>query len=291
MSDLHTRIQRANGAIECEKVMSRHVYWHSAGIHRDEWEEYWSKRVKITWGHGWGRQEDRYSYYFSYVLEKERNAFKTFMQVKQNYPDVENCVRLDGVAEYSNHLTTSPVIEVAADGKSAKGLWYTPGFINSHASANGQIRSQALWERYGGDFILEDGKWVYTNLRIAPDIGGNVGMGGFAYRVRMPMGPPPDMKGGPEGAPGGAPGGPGGAPGGPGGPGGGGNEDIPGLAKKKKNASPAAQSMVEPCTPGPLFTDWTKLTVPQPMPIPEPYTTESEIWQYCDNKALDADDE
>ena len=90
MSDLHTRIQRAVGAVECEKVMSRHVYWHSAGIHRDEWEEYWSKSVDITWGHGWGRQDDRYSYYFSYVLEKERNAFKTFMGIKLKYPDVEN---------------------------------------------------------------------------------------------------------------------------------------------------------------------------------------------------------
>ena len=166
MSDLHTRIQRAVGAVECEKVMSRHVYWHSAGIHRDEWEEYWSKSVDITWGHGWGRQDDRYSYYFSYVLEKERNAFKTFMGIKLKYPDVENCTRLDGVAEYSNHLTTSPVIEVAEDGKSAKGLWYTPGFINSHASANGQVRSQALWERYGGDFVLEDGRWLYKNLRV-----------------------------------------------------------------------------------------------------------------------------
>lgn len=275
MPDLHTRIQRAVGAMECEKVMSRHVYWHSAGIHRDEWEEYWSKRVNITWGHGWGRQEDRYSYYYSYVLQKEENAFKSFMKIKAKYPDAANCVRLDGLAEYSNHLTTSPVIEVAEDGKSAKGLWYTPGFINSHASDNGQIRSQALWERYGGDFILEDGKWVYTNLRVCPDIGGSVGGGGFAYRVRMPMGPPPEMEK-KEPSPGDMPGGP---------------DEIPGAVKKKKNASPAAQNMVEPCTPGPLFEDWTKFTVPQVVPIPEPYTTESEIWQYCDNQSLESDDE
>lgn len=267
MSDLHTRIQRAVGAVECEKVMSRHVYWHSAGIHRDEWEEYWSKKVDITWGHGWGRQDDRYSYYFSYVLEKERNAFKTFMGIKLKYPDVENCTRLDGVAEYSNHLTTSPVIEVAEDGKSAKGLWYTPGFINSHASANGQVRSQALWERYGGDFVLEDGRWLYKNLRVCPDIGGNVGGGGFAYRVRMA--PPPEMlkKMAQEM--------------------GGGASDIPGMMPKKPGASPAAQSMVAPATPGPLFEDWTKFTVPQPVPIPEPYTTDSEIWHYCDNPCLE----
>ena len=279
MADLHTRIQRAVGAIECEKVMSRHVYWHSAGIHRDEWEEYWSKDVKISWGHGWGRQDDRYSYYFSYVLEKERNAFKSFMRIKLKYPDVENCTRLDGVPEYSNHLTTSPVIEVADDGLSAKGLWYTPGFINGHCTDNGQIRSQALWERYGGDFVYEDGRWLYKNLRVCPDIGGNVGGGGFAYRVRMPMGPPPDMKDG-KGSPGGAPQ----MPPPDMGPS---NEDIPGMMPKKPGASPAAQSMVAPATPGPLFTDWTKLTVPQVVPIPEPYETYEGTWHYNDNKCLD----
>lgn len=201
------------------------------------------------------------------MLEKERNAFKTFMGIKLNYPDVENCTRLDGVAEYSNHLTTSPVIEVAEDGKSAKGLWYTPGFINSHASANGQIRSQALWERYGGDFVLEDGRWLYKNLRVCPDIGGNVGGGGFAYRVRMA--PPPEMLKKMEQEMGG------------------GASDIPGMMPKKPGASPAAQTMVAPATPGPLFEDWTKFTVPQPVPIPEPYKTDSEIWHYCDNPCLE----
>lgn len=275
MSDLHTRIQRAAGAIECEKVMSRHVYWHSAGIHRDEYEDYWSKRVDITWGHGWGRQDDRHSYYFSYVLQKEENAFKTFLQIRDNYPDVANCPRVDSAAEYSNHLTTSPVIEVAEDGMSAKGLWYTPGFINAHASANGQVRSMALWERYGADFVYEDGKWLYENLRVCPDIGGNVGGGGYAYRVRMPMGPPPDMDK-KDGAPGGATG----APGASG-------------EKAKKMKNPAAQAMVAPCTEGPLFTDWTKLTVPQVVPIPEPYKTNETIWHYCDNPRLasDGDDE
>ena len=281
MSDLHTRIQRAVGAVECEKVMSRHVDRHSAGIHRDEWEEYWSKDVNISWGHGWGRQDDRYSYYFSYVLEKERNAFKTFMQIKLKYPDAANCTRLDGMAEYSNHLTTSPIIEVAEDGKSAKGLWYTPGFINSHASANGQIRSQALWERYGGDFVLEDGRWLYKNLRVCPDIGGSVGGGGFAYRVRMPFPPPAPKQDGKGGAPADMPPMPGGNQ----------NEDIPGMVKKKKGGSPAAQAMVVPCTPGPLFTDWTKLTVPQVVPIPEPYTTDSKIWHYNDNQCLEPDED
>ena len=30
-----------------------------------------------------------------------------------------------------------------------------------------------------------------------------------------------------------------------------------------------------------------EFTVPQPVPIPEPYTTDSEIWHYCDNSCLE----
>jgi len=102
-----------------------------------------------------------------------------------------------------------------------------------------------------------------------------VGGGGFAYRVRMPF-PPPAPKDG-KGGPGDMPPMPGGNQ----------NEDIPGMMPKKPGASPAAQAMVAPATPGPLFTDWTKLTVPQVVPIPEPYTTDSEIWHYNDNPCLE----
>lgn len=290
MSDLHTRIARAVGAIECEKVMSRHVYWHSAGIHRKEYEQYWSKRVHITWGHGFGQQADRFVYYDSYVLSKEKNAFKSFYEIKQKYPDAANCVFPEAMAEYSNHLTTTPIIEVADDGLSAKGLFYTPGFINGHCGANGQLRSQALWERYGADFVYEDGKWVYSHLRVCPDIGGTVGMGGFAYRKRDNMGGPapgdmPPMPDGatPEGMPpmpdGAAPEGmppmPDGAA--PGAPSGG----------KKKSAMPGSD-MLDPNIPGPLYIDWTALQTPQQMPpIPEPYTTEAETWHYCDVKTLE----
>ena len=62
---------------------------------------------------------------------------------------MENAPFTDALNEFANHLTTTPIIEVAEDGQTAKGIWYTPGFIGSHCSENGKIRSQALWERYG----------------------------------------------------------------------------------------------------------------------------------------------
>ena len=298
MADLHTRIARAYGAIECEKLMSRHVYWHSAGIHRKEYEQYWSERLYITWGHGFGQQANRHCYYNSYVLEKEKNAFKSFLDIREKYPEVENVVFPEALAEYSNHLTTTPIIEVADDGLSAKGLFYTPGFINGHCGANGKMRSQALWERYGADFILEDGKWVYTHLQVCPDIGGNVGMGGFAYRKRGNGGPPPGDMPMPDGAaPGGMPGGPEGMPPMPDGmppmpegaaPGGAPAAPEAGGKKKKKSTMPGADSMIEPKIPGPLYIDWTAFQTPQAMPrIPEPYTTEAETWHYDEVKTIE----
>lgn len=60
------------------------------------------------------------------------------------------------------HTLTSPLIEVAEDGKTAKGVWVSPG-IKSHET---DFNHQAYWSwsRYGVDFIKEDNKWKIWHL-------------------------------------------------------------------------------------------------------------------------------
>lgn len=233
--------------------------------------QFWSSREDICLGmnNGYFKGAEAVKGYYQQKLENTKKLTARVMEKWADHPNVKGKTadEMYGAGYVKGTDMHTPIIEVAEDGKSAKGLWYTPGFINSHASANGQIRSQTLWERYGGDFVLEDGRWLYKNLRVCPDIGGNVGGGGFAYRVRMAPSPEMLKKMAQEM--------------------GGGASDIPGMMPKKPGASPAAQALVAPATPGPLFEDWTKFTVPQPVPIPEPYTTDSEIWHYCDNPRLE----
>lgn len=249
MSSLSQRIARANAAIECEKIMSLHCYYHAAGIHREEYTDYWSKREDITWAHGFGQMGNRWTYWKRYVLEQETNTFGRFRQVMKKYPEVKEAPDYRAISEYSNHYLTSPVIEVAEDAKSCKALFYTPGFIVSFCTDTGKCRGSVLWERYGADFIYEDGKWVYLNLRVCPDIGGTVTSGGFAEPMEMP-GPP---KGDGE-----------------------------------KAAPPPAKPAEEPLEiPGPLYRNWSPLQVPQAMPpIPMPYKTLSEAGLYSDVKTL-----
>jgi hypothetical protein len=56
------------------------------------------------------------------------------------------------------HQLTTPVIQVAADGRTAKGLWFSPGHETT-ADANGNLDPNWCWGKFGADFIKEDGQW------------------------------------------------------------------------------------------------------------------------------------
>lgn len=55
------------------------------------------------------------------------------------------------------HTLCTPVIEVAGDAKTAKGLWWSPG---CETGGNvGDLAASWSWEKFAADFICEDGKW------------------------------------------------------------------------------------------------------------------------------------
>ncbi len=55
------------------------------------------------------------------------------------------------------HTLCTPVIEVAGDAKTAKGLWWSPG---CETGGNvGDLAASWSWEKFSADFICEDGKW------------------------------------------------------------------------------------------------------------------------------------
>jgi hypothetical protein len=61
------------------------------------------------------------------------------------------------------HTSFSPVVEVAADGKTALGVWDSFG-----PSINGPDDSGWDWNKYGVDFIKEDGVWKIWHLQVFP---------------------------------------------------------------------------------------------------------------------------
>ncbi len=73
-----------------------------------------------------------------------------------------------GVGSLELDPLTTPVIEVAADGQTAKGFWYVIGMDTEIGSggADGAWRRGPMY----GDFVLEDGVWKIWHLLIYTDI-------------------------------------------------------------------------------------------------------------------------
>jgi hypothetical protein len=62
------------------------------------------------------------------------------------------------------HELTTPVIEVARDGRTAKAMWFTWGANTNNHPKEGLL---AIWQalKYNHTFVKEDGEWKYLDFR------------------------------------------------------------------------------------------------------------------------------
>lgn len=64
------------------------------------------------------------------------------------------------------HPLTTPVIEVAGDGKTAKGIWMSPGYETSFDPETKKLVGCVCYTKYGCDFVREDGKWKVWHYHV-----------------------------------------------------------------------------------------------------------------------------
>jgi hypothetical protein len=257
----------AQDRLDCENLMSLHAWYHSAFMNDVEVKEIWAQKAKdVVWAQNSG-----------YWLGMDK--------IKASYGAPIKDKSLTA-GHFQMHTVTTGVIIVAEDRQTAKGIFYTPGMVGTSESG------QWMWERYGADFIREDGVWKIWHLHVYSDfadpMGKDLGAGGPGGGA--PGGAPGGAKSGPvkaehfgpesmgkQGAvPAGGQGGPGGAPGGAPGGQGGGRQVAPGLWLSAEALTPsysAKEGYQE------LRKDTIQLMVPRP---PVPYKTFSETFSYAD---------
>ena len=276
---LHQRIHNADGSQQIENLKAIHAYTHARNWPVEEWDNIWDLSDDCSWAHGFGRWRGGYKVYLNSVTEWDIPTFQNYMKLYKLYPDVMGMdprpLNFSPV-----HVLSSDVIEVADDGRSARGAFLTPGNIYEYLKPQQRRRAIFMWERYGADFVCdENGRWKYLHEQVCPDMGGPMDVcnpGKDAYNKLMGIGgggkgpgPGPGAGGGPGGpggpgaggppqGQGGAPGaggpppqgmggapGAGGGPGGPGGPGGAPQQEngaVPGMVVKEKGATRGATS-------------------------------------------------
>jgi hypothetical protein len=156
------RLSKANDVHEIQNVMSLHEYYHSACMHQEELDAIWAQEADDV-----AFEEALFQARFvgleairTYYVDFMRNTLfrsalgltrSLFPQLKDD-PEDELAFGLSYM-----HTLTTPVIEVAEDGNTAKGVWISPGFITMPTME--KLQAYWHWDRYGVDFIREGGKW------------------------------------------------------------------------------------------------------------------------------------
>ena len=170
--------QRALDIQAVENIMNRHVMYHCYGEHREEVEQIWvtekENRETATFGQnqgfmlGFGAVWDGYveGHDTSWLSSAKRYCQQNGIDVS-DWTDEEILEVYGGVGQLLLHVTTTAIIEVAADGKTARGFWYSPGMIKETGSG-----ASAMWEAYGADFVKEEGGWKLWHLHMYTDFGG-----------------------------------------------------------------------------------------------------------------------
>ena len=141
---LEERIERvekmARRALDFQEVanlMGRQVYMHEAGMDPEFPDTLFAKKTPgVSW---------EVAYFGKWVNEGIRKP----LSKHSDYP----------IGTLFEHTLASPVIEVAADGKTAKGVWMSPGHETAPDQETGKLRSYWCWSKYGCDFVKEDGQW------------------------------------------------------------------------------------------------------------------------------------
>lgn len=216
---LHQRIHNADGSQQIENLKAIHAYTHARNWPVEEWDNIWDLSDDCSWAHGFGRWRGGFKVYLNSVTEWDIPTFTNYMKLYKLYPDVMGMdprpLNFSPV-----HNLSSEIIEVADDGKSARGAFLTPGNIYEYLKPQQRRRAIFMWERYGADFVCdENGHWKYLHEHVCPDFQGNyddVNWGLEAYQVatdpnrRNSAAPPPDADsaGHPDGVNGPAPEGP-----------------------------------------------------------------------------------
>jgi hypothetical protein len=260
--------EKALAMMEVQNVFSKHAYYHQVGKFCEEMEDIWVKEngpnaATANWTNG-GMVQNFAQIKFNYCTNHNENMKQILTQLSKTVPSVKDIPENLGAGyEWVMHTQETPVIEVAGDGKTAKGIWYSIGIAvraNVKSDLSYTKNTQWMWEKYAVDFIKEDGEWKIWHLINVMD--------------------EPPLTSPATGSLSGGAGGQGGAPGGGmqgGGQGDRGGQQAPAGASVGTGAGGSAlkaENRVE------VF-QWSPIAVPRVEPkFPEPYYTFSETFSY-----------
>lgn len=169
--------ERAFAALQVQNLMSKHEFYHAAGMNLEEVDALWVNRKgsfasTATFGSPAWVMYGVETVRKAYGEQNQANRVAALKKLSELDPSIKNVPENLGAGhEWAMHTSTTPVIEVAGDGKTAKGIWYSPGMGLMAQVGDGKVAAGGtfFWEKYAGDFVKENGVWKIWHMQMSYD--------------------------------------------------------------------------------------------------------------------------
>lgn len=166
---LEQRIHNINGAVEAEQLHALHQFYIANARAREEFTSIWSMSDQTAWGFNWGRARGWREVWWCSVGRMDLSVHEGFREVVERWPEAGGR-EPRGLGFYEMNELNSGVVEVAGDGMSARGSWLCHGYAPMSLTASGARDGAFTVERYGADFVFEDGRWKYLHEIVCSDM-------------------------------------------------------------------------------------------------------------------------
>ena len=170
--DLETKLAIVEAGQACENTHAWHAILHAAGHTTEEIETFWSKyRDDLYWGYNMAGMYGREEVMSNWAGGLEGGARGLYPVFNEMYPETVGMDPLP-LSEYSLHAIGTPIVEIGEDLKTARALYYSTGMLFRRISSSGKQMAVWMLERYGEDYVREDGFWKIVHECVLNDAGG-----------------------------------------------------------------------------------------------------------------------
>jgi len=141
MQRLELETARRQAVLACSNLMNKYQYYHMRGMRTEETLLFALKTpgacVEMLWG----------------IYDEPEGVLRWKKMEGFGKP------RKETKGLFPFHCMTTPIIEVAADGKTAKGLWLMYGAETFKPPQEKEAKANWAAGQFAMDFIKEDGEW------------------------------------------------------------------------------------------------------------------------------------
>lgn len=170
MLTLEEKIEQWETQRNIKNLMGKYANCIILNREHNIFELFWSKAEDTALGFndGWYRGQDAIKAYYEACYD--RNVLVAAL-MQRRFPKIlgeKSPEDIYGIGPFKVKPMATPVIEVAGDGATAKGLWSCLGSYNDVESC-GPL-AHWTWGYFAADFIKENGKWKIWHLQYLNDV-------------------------------------------------------------------------------------------------------------------------